>query len=82
MQIEYALNAVSAGATSLGVKAVNGVVMATEKKMPSVLIDETSMQKILMLTENIAVRSHLASLAITAIFLRARLVACWCAGIG
>jgi len=55
VQIEYALNAVSAGATSLGVKALNGVVIATEKKMPSVLIDETSMQKILMLTENIAI---------------------------
>merc|ERR1719424_2143853 len=55
VQIEYALNAVAAGATSLGVKAKNGVVIATEKKMPSVLIDETSMQKILMLTENIAI---------------------------
>lgn len=55
VQIEYALNAVAAGATSLGVKAKNGVVMATEKKMPSILMDETSMQKILMLTENIAI---------------------------
>jgi type II secretory pathway component PulC len=35
--------------------AKNGVVIATEKKLPSVLIDETSMQKILMLTENIAI---------------------------
>ena len=55
VQIEYALNAVAGGATSLGVKAKNGVVIATEKKLPSVLIDETSMQKILMLTENIAI---------------------------
>jgi len=55
VQIEYALNAVASGATSLGVKAMNGVVIATEKKLPSVLIDETSMQKILMLTENIAI---------------------------
>ena len=81
VQIEYALNAVSGGATSLGVKgekkktahtpaplssrsisshppthaAKNGVVIATEKKLPSVLIDETSMQKILMLTEDIAI---------------------------
>jgi 20S proteasome subunit alpha 2 len=30
-------------------------VIATEKKLPSVLIDETSMQKILMLTPNIAI---------------------------
>ena len=35
--------------------AKNGVVIATEKKLPSVLIDETSMQKILTLTPNIAV---------------------------
>merc|ERR1712167_227749 len=40
---------------SLGVKAKNGVVIATEKKVPSILIDETSVQKILMLTENIAI---------------------------
>ena len=70
VQIEYALNAVSAGATSLGIKArgrgradapcsqlhglsdacrapqaKNGVVVATEKKLPSVLIDESTVQK-------------------------------------
>ena len=33
VQIEYALNAVSQGATSLGIKASNGVVIATEKKL-------------------------------------------------
>lgn len=55
VQIEYALNAVSSGATSLGVKAKNGVVIATEKKLPTALIDESSVQKILMLTENVAI---------------------------
>ena len=35
--------------------AKNGIVIATEKKLPSILIDETSMQKIIMLTPNIAV---------------------------
>eukprot|EP00965_Chrysotila_dentata_P203014 6181471-Pleurochrysis_carterae.AAC.4 len=35
--------------------AKNGVVIATEKKLPTCLIDETSVQKIVMLTENIAV---------------------------
>mmetsp|Transcript_33838 Transcript_33838/g.79200 ORF Transcript_33838/g.79200 Transcript_33838/m.79200 type:complete len:236 (-) Transcript_33838:93-800(-) len=55
VQIEYALNAVATGATSLGVKAKNGVVIATEKKLPTCLMDETSLQKIVMLTENIAV---------------------------
>ena len=43
-----ALNATFARAA-----AKNGVVIATEKKLPSVLIDETSMQKILTLTNNI-----------------------------
>jgi Proteasome subunit A N-terminal signature len=33
VQIEYALNAVEAGATSLGIKATNGVVIATERKV-------------------------------------------------
>ena len=81
-QIEYALNAVAAGATSLGIKArgvrqgrrrvalsacrtcarerrratkrpaaarraqaKNGVVVATEKKMPSPLVDESTVAK-------------------------------------
>jgi 20S proteasome subunit alpha 2 len=35
VQIEYALNAVAAGSTSLGIKATNGVVIATEKKVCS-----------------------------------------------
>jgi len=55
VQIEYALNAVATGSTSLGVKAKNGVVIATEKKLPTCLIDEESVQKIVMLTENIAI---------------------------
>jgi hypothetical protein len=42
VQIEYALTAVSAGQTSLGIKASNGVVIATEKKLPSILVDENS----------------------------------------
>eukprot|EP00271_Cylindrocystis_brebissonii_P013200 TRINITY_DN32845_c0_g1_i1.p1 TRINITY_DN32845_c0_g1~~TRINITY_DN32845_c0_g1_i1.p1 ORF type:complete len:237 (+),score=60.12 TRINITY_DN32845_c0_g1_i1:158-868(+) len=55
VQIEYALNAVAAGATSLGIKARNGVVIATEKKLPSVLIDEDSVKKIQELSPNIGV---------------------------
>jgi len=53
VQIEYALNAVQSGGTSLAVKAKNGVVIATEKKLPSTLIDHTSFQKISLITENI-----------------------------
>ena len=57
MQIEYALNAVAAGATSLGITATDGVVIATEKKLPSVLVDEATVQKIASLTPNIGVAS-------------------------
>ena len=54
VQIEYALQAVSAGSTSLGIKAKNGVVIATEKKLPA-LMDETTMKKINMLASHVGV---------------------------
>eukprot|EP00249_Psilotum_nudum_P006699 c19985_g1_i3 orf=111-818(+) len=54
-QIEYALMAVGAGQTSLGIRASNGVVIATEKKLPSTLVDETSVHKIQLMTPNIGV---------------------------
>jgi len=54
VQIEYALARVAAGGTSLAIKAKNGVVLATEKKLP-ILMDELSIQKCNMLTENIGV---------------------------
>eukprot|EP00310_Coccolithus_braarudii_P010554 CAMPEP_0183367594 /NCGR_PEP_ID=MMETSP0164_2-20130417/93014_1 /TAXON_ID=221442 /ORGANISM="Coccolithus pelagicus ssp braarudi, Strain PLY182g" /LENGTH=236 /DNA_ID=CAMNT_0025543549 /DNA_START=16 /DNA_END=726 /DNA_ORIENTATION=- len=55
VQIEYALNAVAAGKTSLGIKAHNGVVIATDKKAPSVLVDDSDMQKMQHLSSNIGV---------------------------
>ncbi|XP_071943486.1 proteasome subunit alpha type-2 [Antedon mediterranea] len=53
VQIEYALNAVAAGASSVGIKASNGVVIATEKKQKSILYDEHSINKVEMITKNI-----------------------------
>ena len=63
LQIEYALNAVNKGKMSVGVTgndmerqlslATNGVVIATERKVPTILIEESSIQKILPLSENI-----------------------------
>ncbi|BDA43252.1 g8295 [Coccomyxa elongata] len=53
VQIEYALNAVAAGATSLGIKATNGVVLATEKKLRSTLIDESTVKRISVVSPNI-----------------------------
>lgn len=46
MQIEYALQAVAAGAPSMGIKAKNGVVLAVEKKQKSFLYDESSITKV------------------------------------
>lgn len=46
VQIEYALNRVMSGAPALGIKAKNGVIIATEKKVSSVLVEESSLRKI------------------------------------
>jgi 20S proteasome subunit alpha 2 len=46
VQIEYALAAVASGAASVGLKATNGVVLATEKKHKSILNEEHSTFKI------------------------------------
>lgn len=53
VQIEYALNAVNQGITALGIKATNGIVLATEKKSSSPLADQSSHQKISNITPNI-----------------------------
>ena len=63
LQIEYALNAVNQGKMSVGVAgsifvqtlyiATNGVVIATERKVPTVLIEEESIQKVVPLSDNI-----------------------------
>ncbi|XP_055612544.1 proteasome subunit alpha type-2 [Uranotaenia lowii] len=53
VQIEYALAAVSAGAPSVGIKASNGVVIATENKQKSILYEEHSVHKVEMVTNHI-----------------------------
>ncbi|KAI7340763.1 putative proteasome subunit alpha [Hortaea werneckii] len=53
VQIEYALNAVNQGVTSLGIKAANGIVLATEKKSSTPLIDSNSASKVSLITPNI-----------------------------
>ena len=50
LQIEYALNAVANGRTALGICAVDGVVLATDKKVPSVLVDTEDVHKIESIT--------------------------------
>ena len=46
VQIKHALAAVQAGATSLGIRATNGVVLATEKKNKSILFEDHSTFKV------------------------------------
>ncbi|KAI8998130.1 nucleophile aminohydrolase [Gaertneriomyces semiglobifer] len=53
VQIEYALNAVSQGVTSIGIKATNGIVIATEKKTPTFLVDDSTVEKIAVICNNI-----------------------------
>ncbi|CAJ0644801.1 14788_t:CDS:10 [Entrophospora sp. SA101] len=55
VQIEYALNAVAQGVTSIGIKATNGVVVATEKKTASPLIDDSSLEKVANVCPNIGI---------------------------
>ena len=49
-QVRYALKAVENGETCLGIRAKNGVVIACEKKLTSILVDENSIHKV----ENVA----------------------------
>lgn len=53
VQIEYAMNAVGKGATTLGIKAADGVVIAAEKKTVSPLMDPTTIQKIFQLDDHV-----------------------------
>jgi 20S proteasome subunit alpha 2 len=53
VQIEYALAAVASGAPSVGIKAVDGVVLATEKKQKSILYDDQTIHKVEQITKNI-----------------------------
>ena len=50
LQIEYALNRVQQGKMALGIKATNGVVIATDKKVPTILVDEKEYEKIQSIT--------------------------------
>ena len=45
-QVRYALTAVGNGETCLGIRAKNGIVIACEKKLQSILIEEESIHKV------------------------------------
>ncbi|KAI8051251.1 nucleophile aminohydrolase [Syncephalis plumigaleata] len=52
-QIEHALQAVAQGVTSVGIRANNGTVIATEKKAVTPLIDDTTIEKISLICGNV-----------------------------
>jgi len=52
-QIEHALTAVSQGVTTVGIKATNGVVIATEKKTASILVDSDTLEKVSSVCQSI-----------------------------
>ncbi len=45
-QVRYALTAVGNGETCIGIRAKNGIVLCCEKKIQSILIEETSIHKV------------------------------------
>jgi 20S proteasome subunit alpha 2 len=45
-QVRYALTAVGNGETCIGIRAKNGVVIACEKKLQSILIEESTIHKV------------------------------------
>jgi len=51
LQIEYALNAVANGRTALGIAATDGVVIATDKKFSSALVEGESVKKVEKVTD-------------------------------
>jgi 20S proteasome subunit alpha 2 len=55
VQIEHALAAVAQGTTSLGIKASNGIVIATEKKSSSILIDDSMLDKVAVICPHIGI---------------------------
>ena len=56
VQIEYALNAVSAGSTSIGIKAKDAIILAVEKVLPPMYIS-SSIQKINLLNDQVGMVS-------------------------
>lgn len=52
-QIEHALNTVSQGSTCIGVKTTRGVVLLSDSRVSSVLIDSRKNEKVSIICENI-----------------------------
>jgi len=71
-QVRYALTAVANGETSLGIRAKNGIVIASEKKLSSVLVDESSIQKVEKIAPYLGVTYSGVGPDFSAVLLKAR----------
>jgi len=56
-QVEYAREAVKRGTTAVGIKCSDGVVLIVDKRVSSRLLEQSSIEKIFMIDEHIAVAS-------------------------
>jgi len=54
-QVEYAVEAVRRGTAAIGVKVVDGVILAVEKRITSPLMEPSSLRKIYVIDEHIGV---------------------------
>ncbi len=53
LQVEYAKRAAKSGSTAIGIKAKDGVVIIADKRLPSKLIVEDSIEKIMLIDDHI-----------------------------
>jgi len=52
-QVEYAIKAIQLGSTAIGVKTSEGVVLAVEKRISSVLMEAASVEKVMEIDTHI-----------------------------
>ena len=71
-QVRHALTAVGNGETTVGIRAKNGIVIAAEKKLPTILIDESSIHKIDKLCDYMGMTYSGIGPDFTAVLLKAR----------
>lgn len=53
-QVEYALGAIKLGSTAIGIKTAEGVLVASERRVGSCLLESSSVQKIALVDSHIA----------------------------
>ena len=54
MQVEYAVGAIKLGSTAIGIQTKEGVVLASERRITSCLLEPQSIQKIAEIDSHIA----------------------------